>query len=107
MKTTEFKNQSFAEITRKCNAIADACAVINDCNLIMSDMVYSLVELRKALDYPSSRLPFYIAVREQGVESGTKDHVIERCKSLGNPIYVMKVEQDENQNGYTFKVRTH
>lgn len=106
MKTTEFKDQRFEDIVLKCNAIAQACSIIYDCNLINSDMVYSLNELRDAIEYPSIKLPFYLAVRELGVESGSKQHVEERCKILGAPVYVMKVEEAEDRMSYTFKVRT-
>jgi len=56
-----------------------------------SDMVYSLNELA----HKARKEPYYIAIREQGTESGSKTECLDRCKSLGYPIIIAKIEKDE------------
>lgn len=56
-----------------------------------SDMVYSLNELA----HKARKEPYYIAIREQGTESGYKEECIERCKGLGYPIIIAKIENDK------------
>ena len=60
---------------------------------VCSDMICSLSSLggRKSGD----KRPFYIAIREQGTESGYKEYCIERCKILGYPLIVAKIETDK------------
>ena len=60
----------------------------------ISDMVYSLGELSKK-SLSGLAEPFYIAIRAMGTESGYKEHCIERCKGLGYPIVVAKIEADK------------
>ena len=62
---------------------------------VTSDMVYSLNELSGKMHSWSSNLPFYIAIREQGTESGSKEQCIERCKMLGYPLIIAKIEKDK------------
>ena len=57
----------------------------------ISDMVYSLNELASK----ARKVPFYIAIREQGTESGCKKECIERCKGLGYPLIIAKIEKDK------------
>ena len=61
--------------------------------LVVSDMVYSLEELGK-LVHSLNPETFYIAIREMGTESGNMEHCLERCKCLGYPIVIAKVEKD-------------
>ena len=62
---------------------------------VTSDMVYSLNELSSKMHICSSDIPFYIAIREQGTESGYKEDCIERCKGLGYPLIIAKIEKDK------------
>ena len=57
----------------------------------ISDMVYSLNHLISRF---SNEEPFFIAIREMGTESGYKEHCIERCKNLGYPLVIAKIEND-------------
>lgn len=56
-----------------------------------SDMVYSLNELA----HKARKEPYYIAIREQGTESGNKEHCLDRCKGLGYPLVIAKIEADK------------
>jgi hypothetical protein len=38
--------------------------------------------------------PCYIAFREHGMEGGNKDECLERCKVLGYPLVIAKLEPD-------------
>ena len=57
----------------------------------ISDLVYSLNELA----HKARKEPYYIAIREMGTESGYKDECIERCKGLGYPLIIAKIEMDK------------
>ena len=61
---------------------------------VTSDMVYSLQELSTNI-HTETKEPYYIAIREQGTESGFRDYCIARCKSLGYPIIIAKIERDK------------
>ena len=54
-----------------------------------SDMVYSLNELA----HKARKEPYYIAIREQGTESGSKTECLDRCKGLGYPLVIAKIER--------------
>ena len=60
---------------------------------VTSDMVYSLNEVRNIIR--DADVPYYIAIREQGTECGNKAHCIERCKGLGYPLVIAKIEADK------------
>ena len=60
---------------------------------VTSDMVYSLNEVSKVIR--DTDVPYYIAIREQGTECGNKAHCIERCKFLGYPLVIAKIEADK------------
>ena len=59
---------------------------------VTSDMVCSLNHLNENMYY--YKKPFFIAIREQGTESGCREHCIERCKCLGYPLIIAKIEKD-------------
>ena len=59
----------------------------------ISDMVYSLNHLNENMHHYKE--PFFIAIREQGTESGNKEHCLDRCKGLGYPIIIAKIEKDK------------
>lgn len=61
---------------------------------VTSDMVHSLSDFNR-VSYEQNMKPYYIAIREMGTESGYKEHCIERCKGLGYPIIIAKIERDE------------
>ena len=58
---------------------------------VTSDMVYSLCDAR----IRDADVPYYIAIREQGTESGSKEHCLDRCKCLGYPLIIAKIEKDK------------
>ena len=60
-----------------------------------SDMIYSLNDFADKMHSSQMNEPYYIAIREQGTESGFKEHCIERCKGLGYPIVIAKIEADK------------
>ena len=57
----------------------------------ISDLVYSLNELA----HKARKGTYYIAIREQGTENGSKEQCIERCKILGYPLIIAKIERDK------------
>lgn len=64
---------------------------------VCSDMIYSLSSLggERHLWKSGDNKPFYIAIREMGTESGYKEECIERCKGLGYPLIIAKIEADK------------
>ena len=61
----------------------------------ISDMVYSLNDLASNIHSSQMKEPYYIAIREQGTESGNKEHCLDRCKGLGYPLVIAKIEADK------------
>ena len=60
-----------------------------------SDMVYSLKDFADKMHSSQMNEPYYIAIREQGTESGNKEHCLDRCKGLGYPLIIAKIEADK------------
>ena len=55
------------------------------------------------IDFGKIGKPYYLAIRKQGTEGGTKSHVMERCKALGEPVAVLKIE-DENDGRFLLSI---
>lgn len=84
----------FSQISEILMQAAMGVSAVNGCRYVVSDMMYSLCELGK-IRYQNWDEPFYIAIREHGVESGNKEHCSERCKDLGYPLVIAKIEMDK------------
>lgn len=89
MKT--YKNIHFNEITELLMQAAMGVSAVCGYRYPISDLVYSLNDLRNK----AHKEPYYIAIREQGTESGNKKDCIERCKGLGYPLVIAKIEEDK------------
>lgn len=61
--------------------------------VVTSDIIHSLSDLLNK-SWTGLKEPYYIAIREMGTESGFKEHCIDRCKSLGYPLIIAKIETD-------------
>lgn len=99
---TNYKGIQFPQISEILMQAAVGVSAVCGFKYTISDMVYSLSELSKK---GSNGLvdPFYIAIREQGTESGYKFYCIERCKGLGYPIIIAKIEKNK-RCGYDMKI---
>lgn len=75
------------EVCDQLMRLAQGAAVLYH-DVIVGDMVVSLAGMYK---YIRTDGQYYFAIREMGVESGTMEHVIERCEYFGNPFVVAKV----------------
>ena len=105
MITTTYSRQTLKDVVNKCTALATSWAILSECENVRRDMVYSTDELKQIVkDCGRIGSPYYIAIRHQGTESGTKSHVIERCKCLGAPVCAIKVA-DEVGGRFTLVVR--
>ena len=91
MKTYRYK--CFSQICESLMQIAQGVAVATS-DLVVSDMVHSLSDFHKEFYFNQNDSAYYFAIREMGVESGLKKHCIERCKGLGYPLVIAKVEKD-------------
>lgn len=95
MKVQRFPLQSRGDVVRKCTALANAYSTLYECQHIEKDMGYSLETFEEiALEYGKLGMPYYLAIRKQGTEGGTKSYVMERCEALGEPVAVLKIEDD-------------
>lgn len=74
------------EVCDKLMRLAQGAAVLYH-DVIVGDMVVSLAGMYIHV----CDEPYYFAIRKMGVESGTMEHVIERCDVLGYPLIVCKV----------------
>lgn len=92
MKT--YNQIHFSQISEILTQAALGVSAVCGFKYVTSDMVYSLSELSGKMHSWSSSLPFYIAIREQGTESGNKEQCIERCNMLGYPLIIAKIEKD-------------
>ena len=93
MKT--YNQIHFSQISEILMQAALGVSAVCGFKYVTSDMVYSLNELSSKMHIWSSDTPFYIAIREQGTESGYKEECIDRCKGLGYPIIIAKIEKDK------------
>lgn len=84
----------FSQISEILMQAAIGVSAVCGYRLATSDMVHSLSDLHdKSLI--GLKEPFYIAIREQGTECGYKFYCIERCKGLGYPLIIAKIEMDK------------
>ena len=91
MKT--YNQIHFNKICRILTTAAQGVSAVCGYDYVLSDMVYSLNEVSKVIR--DTDVPYYIAIREQGTECGNKAHCIERCKCLGYPLVIAKIEKDK------------
>lgn len=61
---------------------------------ITTDMIVSLGDFRSK-SWTKLKEPYFIAIRKQGTESGFKEYCVERCKGLGYPLVIAKIESAE------------
>ena len=112
-ETTEtVANMTAADIYEEMRTFAQHYATAYNCNLIASDALHDRQRFyywqniaNDTTETTNPRRPFFFAIRKQGAESGTREHVAERCKVLGRPVYIMKVERATNANGETLAGR--
>lgn len=91
MKT--YNQIHFSQISEILMQAALGVSAVCGYRYVTSDMVYSLNHLNENMH--SYKEPFFIAIREHGTESGNKEHCIERCKGLGYPLVIAKIEKDK------------
>lgn len=90
MKT--YPNKNFSQICSILMQVAEGIAAACGHNLVVSDMVHTLSDLSEKMW--KNEVPYYIGIRHQGVEGGTKEHCLDRCKGLGYPLIIVKLEKD-------------
>lgn len=89
-----YKQIHFTKISSILTLVAQGVSCVTGYDYPISDMIYSLAGLRESMR-ENKGIPYYIAIREQGTECGFKEHCIDRCKVLGYPIVIAKVEKDK------------
>lgn len=89
-----YSEQTFPAMSIILMQAAEEMAAISGHKFVVSDMVISLSQLHEHILSEDSHNPFYIAIRTMGVEAGDKKHCLERCKGLGYPVVIFKVEKD-------------
>ena len=90
MKT--YKQINFGKLASILMQVAQGVAAITGYNFVVSDMVYSL---NNNIPRCTKKRPIYIAIREMGTECGDIVDCMERCKTLGYPIVIAKIEPDK------------
>lgn len=106
MKT--YNQIHFNEVSCILTQIANGFAAATGHKFIVSDMIYSLADLSDRNLKGELKEPFYIAVREMGTESGNKAHCLERCKGLGYPLVIAKIENNKVCDyNMTIRLSTH
>lgn len=104
-------HQSADDVTRKARAIAEAVGLTYNSTYPAHDMAIDCESFAKwcngstDCEYIDPAAPFFFAVREQGSESGTKEHARERCNHLGAPVYVLKVEREQVAGLYRLSIK--
>ena len=89
MKT--YEQIHFGKVANILMQAAQGVTAITGYDFVVSDMVYSLNNIPRCAE----KRPIYIAIREMGTECGDKEYCIERCKTLGYPLVIAKIEQDK------------
>ena len=92
MKT--YNQIHFSQISEILMQAALGVSAVCGYRLVTSDMVHSLSDLHDK-SWGGLKEPFYIAIREMGTESGNKEHCLDRCKGLGYPLIIAKIEVDK------------
>lgn len=109
--TTVRRHATAGRVAEICKTIANAVSVCYGSSFPVTDMATDLDRFgawcagEDEYDVMEAAAPFWFAVRKRGSESGTREHVKERCKHLGAPVYVIKVEREEYTALYTVTVR--
>lgn len=102
---TVYNNVTRERLAEICTTIADAVGVLSGSTFPAFDIKIDLKHFDKwtaaklADDRTDPRAPFFFAVRHQGAESGTLEHITERCNVLGRPVYVMKAVHATDADG--------
>ena len=102
---TVYNNVTRERLAEICTTIADAVGVLSGSTFPAFDIKIDLKHFDKwtaaklADDRTDPRAPFFFAVRHQGAESGTLEHIKERCNVLGRPVYVMKAVHATDADG--------
>ena len=92
MKT--YNQIHFSQISEILMQAALGVSAVCGYRLVTSDMIHSLSDLHDK-SWTGIKEPYYIAIREIGTESGYKENCIERCKGLGYPLVIAKIEADK------------
>ena len=92
MKT--YNQIHFSQISEILMQAALGVSAVCGYRLVTSDMIHSLSDFHDK-SWVGLKEPYYIAIREMGTESGNKEHCIDRCKGLGYPIVIAKIEEDK------------
>ena len=93
MKT--YKQINFSQISEILMQASMGVSAVCGYKYVVSDMVISLGSLQHKIHSDDIKSAFYIAIREQGTEEGSKKNCIERCKGLGYPLVIAKIEADK------------
>ena len=93
MKT--YNQIHFSQISEILMQAAMGVSAVCGYKYVTSDMVYSLKDFADKMHSSQMNEPYYIAIREQGTESGYKEHCLDRCKGLGYPLVIAKIEKDK------------
>ena len=92
MKT--YNQINFSQISEILMQTALGVSAVCGYRVVTSDMIHSLSDLLNK-SWTGLKEPYYIAIREMGTESGFKEHCIDRCKHLGYPLIIAKIETDK------------
>ena len=86
-----YKQIQLTKVQSILTLVAHGVSCVTGYDYPVSDMIYSL----SSTEFSKSKEPNYIAIREMGTECGNKANCIERCKMLGYPIVIAKIEKDK------------
>ena len=92
MKKTQFKEIHFMRMSEILMQAALGVSAVTESPFVVSDMVHSLSDFSDKANAHQLTEPYYFAIREMGVESGTRTWVEGSCAVLGYPIVLAKVE---------------
>lgn len=99
--TTAYHHTTAERVATIARTIAGAVGACFGSSLPLSDMAIDVYRFKKWCegrkvdgDGIDTAAPFWFAVRKQGSESGSRENCKNRCKMLGAPLYVLKVERE-------------
>ena len=99
----KYNDISFSRLSDILTRAAMGVGAVSNCLCPTSDLVYTLMDLR--MRTPMDDEPYFVAIRETGTEGGFRDYCLDRCRHLGYPVILAKIEGNEHTNDYNVEIK--
>ena len=90
----KYNDISFSRLSDILTRAAMGVGAVSNSLYPVSDMVYTLMDLQMRTQEDDE--PYFVAIREQGVEGGFHDYCLDRFRHLGYPVVLAKICKAEH-----------